>query len=107
MPTRPRRPRRPRNELTLDRDLMLSLGPIPGPNSTRPCPEPGSAEWEALRACFWKANQADPRSERYGPESWGHIAFAVGDEEAALTVNPLIPVVQGQGQPVLAVREAR
>ena len=61
---------------------MLSLGPPP----TGPRPEPGSEEWEALHAC-WDANR-----DRYGEDSWGYLAFELGDVEAALAANPLVPV---------------
>jgi hypothetical protein len=87
MPRRKRVSKR-RDELTLARDLMLSLGPRPG----EPPPEPGSAEWEVLRSC-WEQHRydADGRA-RYGESSWGYLAFEQGDVEAALAANPLVPV---------------
>lgn len=87
MPRRKRTDKR-RDLLTLERDMMLALGPRPG----EPRPEPGSAEWEALRAC-WEQDQYDEHGrDRYGPGSWGYLAFELGDVEAALAANPLIPV---------------
>ena len=81
-----------RDQLTLERDMMLSLGPIPGPASARSCPEPGSEEWEALRAC-WEQHRYDQEGrDRYGEDSWGYLAFELGDVEAALKANPLVPV---------------
>jgi hypothetical protein len=67
-----RRPRvnKRRDLLTLDRDMMLEIGPIPAPPgvvSLWPCPEPGSEEWQALRA-VWLAHPG-----RYGPNSWAHL----------------------------------
>ena len=50
------------------------------------CPQPGSEEWEALRAC-WEANR-----DRYGHESWGFLAFELGDIEGVLKANALVPV---------------
>ncbi len=85
MPRRPRTNKR-RDLLSLDRDMMLFLGPILGPASTRPCPEPGSEEWEALRGC-WEQHPG-----RWGADSWGWIAFELGDIEAAVRANPLTPV---------------
>jgi hypothetical protein len=49
MPVRPRRVRRPRHELTLDRDMVLSIGPQPRLPSEPPSLRPGSHEWEVLR----------------------------------------------------------
>jgi hypothetical protein len=81
VPRRKRASKR-RNELTLERDLLLSLGPAPG----KPRPQPGREEWEALHAC-WEANR-----DRYGEGDWGYLAFDLGDVEAALNANPLVPV---------------
>jgi hypothetical protein len=87
MPRRKRTDKR-RHQLTLARDLMLSLGPPPG----EPPPEPGSAEWEVLRWC-WEHHRYDAEGRaRYSEESWGYLAFELGDVEAALAANPLVPV---------------
>jgi hypothetical protein len=92
MPRRKRTNKR-RDLLTLSRDLMLSLGPQPHlPGKPPKCPEPGSAEWQALHAC-WKRHRYDEDGrDRYGESSWGHLAFELGDVEAALAANPLVPV---------------
>jgi hypothetical protein len=87
VPRRRRRNKR-RDLLTLERDLMLSLGPHPG----GPRPEPGSAEWQALHACWEQHRYDEDGRERYGERSWGWIAFEVGDVEAAVNANPLVPV---------------
>lgn len=79
MPRR-RRINKRRDQLTLQRDMLLLLGPIPG----RPAPKPGSEEWEALRGCY------EQHPNRYGESSWGYLAFEQGDVEAALA-NPLKP----------------
>ncbi len=87
MPRRRRTAKR-RELLTLERDLLLTIGPgpiLPGSVSRRPCPEPGSEEWELLRACF-EANR-----DRYSESSWGYLAFELGDVEAALRANALVP----------------
>jgi hypothetical protein len=60
---------------------MLAIGPDP----RRLCPEPGSQEWEALRAC-WHAHR-----DRYDESNWGYIAFELGDVERALEANSLVP----------------
>ena len=86
MPRRKRINKR-RDLLTLERDLMLSIGPRPG----EPRPKPGSAEWEALRVC-WEQHRYRHSDDGYGPGTWGWLAFEEGDVEAALTANPLIPV---------------
>jgi hypothetical protein len=87
MPPRKRRSKR-RDLLTLERDLMLSIGPHPG----GPRPEPGSAEWEALRMCWEQHRYGEDGHERYGESSWGYLAFELGDIQAALAANPLVPV---------------
>jgi hypothetical protein len=77
-----------RDLLALDRDMMLEIGTIPAPPgvvSRRPCPEPGSEEWQALRAC-WEAHR-----DRYGESTWGYLAFEL-DVEAALRAKALVPV---------------
>jgi hypothetical protein len=79
-----------RDLLTLQRDMLLSLGPIPG----RPPPKPGSEEWEALRAC-WQAHR-----DRYSEDTWGYLAFELGDVEAALRANELVPVDAKENEPV-------
>jgi hypothetical protein len=81
MPRRRRTDKR-RRHLTLQRDVVLTVGPWPA----GPRPEPGDAEWEALRGCF----EADP--DRWPEGTWGHLAFGLGDVEAAVAANPLIPV---------------
>jgi hypothetical protein len=68
--------------LTLDRDMMLVLGPHPV-RARRPCPEPGSEEWGALRACWERYRYGDDGEDRYGEGSWGYLAFELGDVEAA------------------------
>jgi hypothetical protein len=70
--------------------MLLLLGPTPG----RPCPEPGSEEWGALRAC-WEAHR-----DRYSETSWGWLAFELGDVEAALQANELVPVDADEDEPV-------
>ena len=87
MPRRRRRSKR-RDLLTLERDLMLSLGPDPG----GPRPQPGSEEWETLRACWEQHRYDEDGSDRYSESSWGYLAFELGDIEAALAANPLVPV---------------
>jgi hypothetical protein len=87
VPRRRRRNKR-RDLLTLKRDLMLSIGPHPG----GPRPQPGSEEWEALRACWEQHRYDDDGRDRYREGSWGWIAFEVGDVEGALKANPLVPV---------------
>ena len=82
MPRRKRTDKR-RDLLTLQRELMLTLGPLPG----EPPPEPGSEEWEALRACFERHRYRDGE-DFYGEGSWGHAAFVEGNVRA----NPLVPV---------------
>lgn len=96
MPVRPRRVRRPRHELTLDRDMLLSLGPRPRPPSHPPSLRPGSPEWEALRYCF------EQNPNRYGPRTWGWLAFGPNaDVEAALRANELVPVDADEDEPVV------
>jgi hypothetical protein len=87
MPRR-RRHRKRRRRLTLARDLLLHLGPPPG----EPPPEPGSEEWEALRACFDQYRHHDGE-DRYGAGTWGHAAFV----EGRVWANPLIVV--GEDEP--------
>jgi hypothetical protein len=82
MPRRKRIAKR-RNLLTLERDLMLSLGPRPG----EPAPAPGDPELEALRHCFEKYRYGEDGRDRYGPGTWGHRAFV----EGVVETNPLIP----------------
>jgi hypothetical protein len=55
----PRRKRltKRRDQLTLERDLLLLLGP----NPRGPRPEPGSEEWEALHAC-WEQHRYTKRA---------------------------------------------
>jgi hypothetical protein len=91
MPRRLRISKR-RDQLTLSRDLILGIGPIPGPRSPRPCPEPGSSEWELLRELFEQHRYYSDGEERYGPGTWGYLAFELGDIAAALRVGALIPV---------------
>jgi hypothetical protein len=67
---------------------MLLLGPKPG----GPRPEPGSEEWETLRACWDQHRYDEDGRDRYGESSWGFIAFELGDVEAAVKANPLVPV---------------
>jgi hypothetical protein len=86
MPRRKRISKR-RRQLTLAHDLMLSLGPPPGESP----PEPGSAEWEALHACWEQHRYDEDGPDRYGESSWGYLAFELGDVEAALAANPLEP----------------
>jgi hypothetical protein len=87
VPRRRRRNKR-RDLLTLERDLMLSIGPRPG----GPRPQPGSAEWDALHVC-WERHRYDADGrDRYGESSWGYLAFVVGDIEGVLKANPLVPV---------------
>lgn len=86
MPRRRRRNKR-RDLLTLERDLMLSIGPRPGD----PRPEPGSAEWQALHDCWERHRYDEDGRDRYGESSWGHLAFEQGDVEAAMRANPLEP----------------
>jgi hypothetical protein len=86
----PRRKRltKRRDQLTLERDLLLLLGP----NPRGPRPEPGSEEWEALHGC-WEQHRYDQEGrDRYGEDSWGYLAFELGDVEAAVKANPLVPV---------------
>jgi hypothetical protein len=80
----PRRKRinKRRDQLTLERDLMLSLGPLPGSRSRRPCPEPGSEEWETLRACWRQHRYDDDGCDRYGESSW------VGSRSRWATLRP-------------------
>jgi hypothetical protein len=87
MPRRKRINKR-RDLLTLERDLMLSIGPRPGD----PRPEPGSGEWQALQACWTQHRYDEDGRDRYGESSWGYLAFELGDVEAALAANPLVPV---------------
>jgi hypothetical protein len=88
----PRRKRinKRRDQLTLQRDMLLLLGP----NPRQPCPEPGDEEWEALRAC-WEAHR-----DRYSEDSWGYLAFELGDVEGALRANELVPVDADENEPV-------
>ena len=72
MPRRKRVNKR-RDLLTLERDLMLSIGPRPGQQP----PEPGSEEWEALRACFEQHRYGDGE-DFYPPGTWGFSAFVEG-----------------------------
>ena len=67
---------------------MLSIGPRP----VGPRPEPGSAEWQALHACWEQHLYDGDGHDRYGESSWGYLAFEVGDIQAALAANPLVPV---------------
>jgi hypothetical protein len=84
MPRRKRATKR-RDDLTLERELLLTLGPMTG----RSCPEPGSEEWEALHAC-WTGNR-DRLGTRCIEETWGYRVFELGDVEGGLRANALVP----------------
>jgi hypothetical protein len=94
VPRRRRRNKR-RDLLTLQRDLMLSLGPEPRLPWKPPSLRPGSPKWEALHYCF------EQNRDRYGPRSWGWLAFGPdADVEAAVWANELVPADADKNKPV-------
>ena len=73
MPRRKRESKR-RDELTLERDLLLTLGPRP----RQPLPKPGDDEWEALRAC-WFAHRDRLVGNGTPEQTWGYWVFELGE----------------------------
>ena len=89
MPRRKRESKR-RHELTIERNLLLTIGPtpvLPGQWSDQ-LPRPGSDRHEALRAC-WFANRESLICDEPPERNWGYRVFELGHPYVAPELEPV------------------
>jgi hypothetical protein len=89
-----------RDEPTLERHLLLTLGPLAGPNGApntgpKPYPVPGSEEWEALRTCWLLHRDYFAAHDNEIETYWGYRVFEAGEDPWEAS-NKLTPVEPGE-----------